>query len=110
METNVVIDATELFGAKKESGHIDLDSINDYLANGSETEQICHHVMIDVIDKLTNDYEVPLSTDEGLHEEMAFMNMVLEAIVDRQLGIDNPFSEDMFQYIKLLKMGFKEEE
>jgi hypothetical protein len=36
--------------------------------------------------------------------------MVLEAIVDRQLGIDNPFSEDMFQYIKLLKMGFKEEE
>ena len=66
--------------------------------------------MIDVIDKLTNDYEFPLSTDEGLHEEMAFMNMVLEAIVDRQLGIDNPFSEDMFQYIKLLKMGFKEEE
>ena len=39
METNVVIDATELFGAKKESGHIDLDSINDYLANGSETQK-----------------------------------------------------------------------
>ena len=103
-----VIDAAEYFSIKKEQDLPTLESIKDYIDYGDESDQICQHVMLDLIETLSVEYEFE-TQDLRFLDELAFLHLILQAIVDRQLDIDNPFIEEMNVAISNLKREHKKE-
>ena len=88
MSVENIIQAKELFEIKKETGLKDLRSISDFAEYGDEGQQITRDLMITLMQIVVNDYDFDPNDPEFL-DEMAFLDTIIQAVVDRNVGIKN---------------------
>tara|TARA_B110000977_G_C10877229_1_gene416025 strand:+ start:361 stop:759 length:399 start_codon:yes stop_codon:yes gene_type:complete len=88
-----VIDATELFemrrfhGVKNVSQLIDAAEREDFSDDMSKS-------MIDILVQMFDEYDFDVE-DTKMIDDLTFINIIIRAVVDRQLGIPNPICLDI---------------
>tara|TARA_B100000941_G_scaffold279551_1_gene245151 strand:- start:7584 stop:7937 length:354 start_codon:yes stop_codon:yes gene_type:complete len=101
LKGNNIIDARPLFKVRRESRVSTLDELEDIL----EAEELCNEVTLSITDDIVHavqEFGFDIK-NKKLVDDISFINILVRAIIDRQLKIENPLIEDIDRAIIFLK-------
>tara|TARA_E500000178_G_scaffold344949_1_gene394028 strand:+ start:20604 stop:20960 length:357 start_codon:yes stop_codon:yes gene_type:complete len=101
IENNNVIDARPLFKVRRDSRVSTLDELETIL----EAEELCEEVCMSITDDIVHvvqEFGFDLS-NKKLVDDISFINILVRAVIDRQLKLENPLIEDIDRAIIFLK-------
>tara|TARA_B100001094_G_scaffold295956_1_gene317774 strand:- start:33244 stop:33555 length:312 start_codon:yes stop_codon:yes gene_type:complete len=100
-----LVDAKNIFEIRKFINAKDLEGIQNYIEAEEYGRSISHSLMVNIIDAI--DQSGFNITEKRMLDDLTFINMAINATLDRQLGVDNQFYQHIGKMIQKIKSEIK---